>query len=312
MKPFLRVLALCAGLSCLSAAAQQSKEEALAGAKAVMQRLFSADTSEAELQELVKEANKIGVPRQQIIEAKLIWGLRHQDSPFLIKILPEVEILASSFDSSTAAAMPTAEAVTSFVSYIKALKDGSAGDMAAFKQNILEAIWLNPGQAPVFLQTLEKFQREQKMRDLVVDLKIPLTTSMGEATTLNDLVAGKKAVLLDFWASWCGPCLQLMPALKQKAEHLAGHGIVVAGMNKDDENAEAKAESLRKELGTTMPWLVEPADRPYTKAFEAETMPRMVLLTPEGKVLFNGHPEDPTLWLALKKIDPAIEPPAAN
>lgn len=313
MKSFLRVLALCAGLFCLCSAAQQpSKEEAMANAKALLQRLFSGDISEQELQELAKEANQVGVPRQQIIEAKLVWGLRHQDSAFLVKILPEVEILASSFDSASAAALPTAETVSAFVAYIKALKAETAGDAAGFKQHILEAIWLNPPQAPVFLQTIEKFRREQKMSSLVADLKIPVTTSMGEATTLHDQLAGKKALLVDFWASWCGPCLQLMPALKKKAEHLSSHGIVVAGMNKDDENAEAKAESLRKELGTTMPWLVEPADRPYTKAFETETIPRMVLLTPEGKVLFNGHPEDPALWIALKKIDPTIEPPAAN
>lgn len=312
MKPFLRVLALSAGLFCLSAPAQQSKEEAMASAKALLQRLFSADVSEQQLQELAKEANQVGVPRQQIIEAKLIWGLRNQDSSFLIKILPEVEILASSFDSASAAALPNVETVSAFVAYIKALKASTAGDAAGFKQNILEAIWLNPQQAPVFLQTIETVRREQKMSNLVADLKIPLTNSMGEATTLHDQLAGKKALLVDFWASWCVPCMQLMPALKKKAEHLSRHGIVVAGMNKDDENAEAKAESLRKELDTTMPWLVEPADRPYTKAFETETIPRMVLLTPDGKVLFNGHPEDPALWAALKKIDPAIEPPAAN
>ncbi|MGV3663923.1 MAG: TlpA family protein disulfide reductase [Prosthecobacter sp.] len=311
MKSFLRVLALCAGLTCLNAPAQ-TKEEAIAGAKALLQRLFADNTTEEEMLELAKEANKAGVPRQQIIEAKLVWGLRHQSSPFLIKILPEVEILASSFDSSTAAALPNAETVTAFASYIKALKAGDAGDQAGFKQNILEAVWLNPKQAPVFLQTIEKFQREQSMKNLVVDLKIPLTTSMGEATTLHDQLAGKKALLVDFWASWCVPCLQLMPALKKKAEHLSAHGVVVAGINKDDENAEAKAESLRKELDTTMPWLVEPADRPYTKVLEANDMPRVVLLTPEGKVLFNGHPEDPELWTALKKIDAAIEPPAAN
>lgn len=312
MKPFLCVLALCAGLFSLSAAAQQSKEELMAGAKAVMQRLFSANTTEAELQELVKEANKIGVPRQQIIEAKLIWGLRHQDSAFLIKILPEVEILASSFDSETAAALPNAEAVTSYSSYIKALKASTAGDEEGFKKHILEAIWLNPQQSPVFVQTIEKVRREMKMTNVVVDLKIPLTTSAGEATTLQDQMGGKKALLLDFWATFCAPCIQMMPALKVKAELLSKHGIVVAGMNRDDDNAEAKAESFRKDMNTTMPWLVEPAERPYTKALDAEVMPRAVLLSPEGKVLFNGHPEDPALWEALKKIDPTIEPPAAN
>lgn len=311
MKLLLRILTLCAGLVCLNASAQ-SKAEAIEGAKILLKKLFSAENTEAELQALAKEASRANLPRQQIIEAKLLWGLNHQDSAFLIKILPEVEILASSFDPATAAALPNAEAVASFIPYIKALKAGEAGDEAGFKNNILEAIWLNPQQGRVFLQAIEKYRRESKMSSLVVDLKIPLTSSGGEATTLDDQVRGKKALLLDFWASWCGPCMNLMPSLKKKAEKLASHGIVVAAMNKDDENAESIAERIRKEQDANFPWLVEPAERPYTKAFEIDSIPRMILLSPEGKVLFNGHPEDPALWAALKKIDPTIEAPAAK
>lgn len=285
-------------------------EEAAAGGKELMQRLFGENTTEEELQELAKEANKIGVPRQQIIEAKLVWGLRHQSTPYLVKLLPEVEILATAFDSANAVALPDVAAVKSFISYIKALKARDANDNAGYKQNILEAIWLNPKQAPVFLQAIEKFQLEAKMAALVVDLKIPLTTSTGEATTLHDVLGGKKALLLDCWASWCGPCMQMLPDLPKKAEQLAAHGIVVAALNKDDANAESIAEGIRKQLDTTMPWLIEPADRPYTNAFELATIPRMVLITPEGKVLFNGHPQDPALWTALKKVDATVAEPA--
>jgi len=302
-------------LCLLAQAPAPSPEEAaaVAGAKALVQRLFTQDSTEEQLQELAKEANKVGVPRQQIIEAKLIWGLRHQNTAFLFKVLPEVEILASSFDPSLSAALPDVDAVKSFISYIKALKAGEAKDEEAFKQNILEALWLNSKQAPVFLQAMEKFRREAKMASVLVDLKIPLVTSTGEATTLRDQLGGKKALLLDFWASWCGPCMMLMPKLQQKAAALAPHGIVVAALNKDDATAEASSEAIaervRQEQNATLPWLVEPAERPYTKTLEIESIPRMILVSPEGKVLFNGHPEDPALWIALKKLDPAIEPP---
>ena len=299
----------CGGQFCVQAQSA-AEEAALAATKAMVQKLFAQESSEESMLALAKEAGRAGVPRQQVIEAKLVWGLRHQNTAFLIKILPEVEILAASFDPASAAAMPNAEAVKAFVAYIKALKAGDAKDDAGFKQNILEAIWLNPQQAPVFIQSIAKYQMESKMSAMVVDLKAPLTNSMGEATTLHDELGGGKALLLDFWASWCGPCMQLMPALKKKAAALSTHGIVVAAMNKDDEHAEATAERIRLEQRAILPWLVEPAERPYSKALEITTIPRMILLSPEGKVLFNGHPEDPALWVALKKIDPAIEPPA--
>lgn len=178
-----------------------SAQESPAPAKEIMQRLFGQVASETELLALVKEANHAGIPRQQVIEAKLIWGLRHQDAAFLMKILPEVEILASSYDPAFAAVLSDAQSVQAFVAYIKALKAQGDGDEATFKQNILEAIWLNPQQAPVFLQTIEKHRLETKMKSLVVDLKLPLTTSQGEATTLGDqLGSDGKALLIDFWA----------------------------------------------------------------------------------------------------------------
>ncbi|WP_395740343.1 TlpA family protein disulfide reductase [Prosthecobacter sp.] len=311
MKFSLCALFLC--LSQLSLHAQAAADQGAAEGKALVQKLFTQESTQDELLALAKEANKAGVPRQQIIEAKLIWGLRHQNIPFLVKILPEVEILAASFDPALAAALPNVDTAKSFISYIKAMKAASAKDDDGFKSNILEAIWLNPQQASVFIQAIEQVRRESKMAALTADLKIPLTNSAGEATTLSDQLGGKKALLLDFWASWCGPCMKLMPKLQEKARLLSAHGIVVAAVNKDDATpdatAEAKAERIRVELNTSIPWLVEPAERPYTKAFDLESIPRMVLLSPDGKVLFNGHPEDPALWTALKKVDPTVEAP---
>lgn len=309
MKTVLCILLLGCGQLSLRAQAPAAEDFAARG-QALVKKLFADHATAEELLALTKEANKAGVPRQQIIEAKLVWGLRHQEIPFLIKILPEVEILASSFDPASAAAIPNADTLKAFIAYIKAQKAAEAHDAEGFKKNILEAIWLGPQQAPVFLQAMEKYRLEAKMAALVIDLKIPLTTSAGEATTLHDVLGGQKALLVDFWASWCGPCMALMPALKQKAEALSSHGIVVAAMNKDDERAEATAERIRQEQNAKLPWLVEPAERPFTNALEVATIPRMVLISPEGKVLFNGHPEDPELWVALKKIDPTIEPPA--
>jgi thiol-disulfide isomerase/thioredoxin len=250
-----------------------------------------------------------GIPRQQIIEAKLVWGLRNQDSEWLGKILPELEVLAENFDRTQSAGLKSADEIRSFIAYAKALQAQAENDDSAFKQQILEAIWLNPGQAQIFTQIIEKKRIESKMASLKVDLSQVITTHDGGATTLADQLGDKKALLVDFWASWCGPCMQLMPELKKKASELSKHGIVVAGMNKDDENAQAITAKLHDELSIEFPWLIEPAERPFTKLLEIESIPRMILIAPNGQVLFNGHPQDPALWTALQKVNPEIKVP---
>ena len=277
----------------------------------MMQRLFNPGATQEELIAATKEAGLAGVPRQQVIEAKLIWGLRKQDTAWLVKMLPEMEVLAKNFDPTQSAGIKSADDIRAFMAFTKALQAQEKKDEAAYKNNILEAIWLSPQQAQLFAQSIDKGRREAKMATMKLDLQLVLATSSGETTTLADQMAGKKAVLLDFWACWCGPCMQLMPELKKKAEQLSKHGIVVAGINKDDEKAEAVAEKVRNEQEIEFPWLIEPADRPFTKMLEIDSIPRMILVGPDGKVLYNGHPQDPGLWSALQKIDASIKAPGA-
>ena len=142
--------------------------------------------------------------------------------------------------------------------------------------------------------------RPAKHAIVTVPMDLEIKTSKGEATTLAKLADGKKAVLLDFWATWCGPCMALMPELKKKAAKLAPQGIVVAGMNV--ENSPKKAERTRKKLKISFNWLVEPKDEPFSGPLQVDSIPRMILVTPKGKVLFNGHPQDPGLAQALSAL----------
>ncbi|MES2737080.1 MAG: TlpA disulfide reductase family protein [Verrucomicrobiota bacterium] len=300
LRPLLLTALLCAPLSA---------QEAGSSPQEMMQRLFDPQATKAQFEETAKKAGMAGIARQQIIEARLVWGLRNQDAVWLEKMLPELEVLAGNFDATQSSGFKTADEIRSFIAYTKAIIAQNKKDDGAFKTNILEAIWLNPGQAQIFTQVIEKQRLEAKMANMKVDLSLVINTHDGEATTLADQLGDKKALLVDFWASWCGPCMQLMPELKKKAELLSKHGIVVAGMNKDDQNAAAVTAKVREEQEITFPWLIEPAERPFTKQLEIESIPRMILIAPSGQVLFNGHPQDPALWVALQKINPDIKAP---
>ena len=94
--------------------------------------------------------------------------------------------------------------------------------------------------------------------------------------------------------------MALMPELKNKAKKLGPQGIVVAGMNV--ERGLKKAERTRKKLEIDFTWLVEPKGEPLSGPLEIDSIPRMVLISPEGKVLFNGHPQDAGLAEALAEI----------
>lgn len=295
---FLTVLAV----ACLGAAsvarAEVSEEQ--------MRTLFAPNLAQADLEKAVADGTKAGIPAQTIAEAKLVWGLRHQDTAFLEKTLPEFEAAGKVFKKENSVSLGSPEDYMALVSYIKALVAMKKNDDEGFKKFITEAFWLGPDQAQLFSQTITNYRTKKKMAAVKVDMKTDVTTSAGESTTLAKQLGSNKAILLDFWASWCGPCMEGLPELKKRAAYLSKHGIAVAGMN--TESDEAIAEKVRKEKGMDLPWLVEPQGRPLSDVLEITTLPHVVLLSPEGKVLFHGFPDEGDLWAALKALDATIEP----
>lgn len=312
MKHFLILVMAVAGLA--SAVAQGPAGQGggvTPEQREMLQNLFNPENSVEKMGQLLEAAAKAGMSEQVLLEAQLVWGLRRGDIGMLTTLLPELESLARRFDPRQSAGIPSVEELQGLIHYVKAMVARQQGDEAAFKKHITEAFWQNPTSAQMFAQAVESMKREKKMETMKLDLEVVLTSSEGEATTLKDQLAGNKALLLDFWASWCGPCMALMPELRKKGEQLSKHGVVVVAMNTDSQNAEAVADKVRREKDMTIPWLVEPEDRPYSTVLEIKSIPAMVLVTPEGKVLFFGHPQSPDLWQALKKIDPSIEGPGA-
>jgi thiol-disulfide isomerase/thioredoxin len=101
----------------------------------------------------------------------------------------------------------------------------------------------------------------------------------GNRLALADLKG--KAVILDFWASWCRPCREQMGILDRMAEPLRGQGVVIVGVNTGDERADAVAFLRGRPIGYTS---VIDATRQVTQAYDVDVLPTLVLIDRQGRI----------------------------
>jgi peroxiredoxin len=99
-----------------------------------------------------------------------------------------------------------------------------------------------------------------------------------------------QVVLVNFWASWCGPCKQEMPHLNRLYDKYRTSGFVLLGVNIDDDPRAASAAAAR--LGLRFPVLLD-ADKSVSRLYDLGSMPATVLVDRDGRVryLHRGYRE---------------------
>ena len=90
-------------------------------------------------------------------------------------------------------------------------------------------------------------------------------------------------VMINFWATWCGPCQQEMPQLIRLYEKYRAAGFVLLGVNVDDDTQ--KAAEFAGKLGVTFPVLLD-TDKIVSKLYGVSVMPSTYLIDRDGKVRY--------------------------
>lgn len=124
--------------------------------------------------------------------------------------------------------------------------------------------------------TLE--QRVTNAGDTAPNFKV--VTDDGKTITRSDF--GGKLLVLNFWASWCPPCISETPSLEQFARQFAPQGVVVLGISQD--RKEDRYKQFKQRFGVTFETARDPgAD--IAASYGTLQIPESYLIAPNGKVL---------------------------
>lgn len=139
--------------------------------------------------------------------------------------------------------------------------------------------------------SLKNYARVQKLTDSaekklatsegkpMVDFEIDYN---GKIEKLSDYAGKGQYCLVDFWASWCGPCRAEIPVIKEIYEKWHDKGLVVLGVAVWDEPADT--EKAIEELGITWPVILNAQSIP-TDAYGIPGIPTIILFGPDGIIV---------------------------
>ena len=111
--------------------------------------------------------------------------------------------------------------------------------------------------------------------------RITAKSLSGDYVELSDFQG--EVVLVNLWATWCGPCRVELPALEQLHRHNHDRGFSVLGVSVDGERGEKEVRKMVASLRLSYPILLDPAGRSST-AYQATGYPTSVLVGRDGRV----------------------------
>ncbi len=118
-----------------------------------------------------------------------------------------------------------------------------------------------------------------------------------------------RAVALNFWATWCPPCKEELPAFASLWRASRGRCVEIVGVTEESTREDALAEVTRMEV--PFPVVMDP-DGAVARAFGVTGYPRTYVIDPEGKIrkIFTGMVSRERLEAALEPHVPASCPAA--
>ena len=113
-----------------------------------------------------------------------------------------------------------------------------------------------------------------------------------------------QVVVIDFWATWCHPCVETIPHLNKMADKFAGKPVVFLSVTTDDRE---KVERFLRSH-PMKPWIGLDTDGVMSRAFTVKEIPQTFVIDPYGRIALRVSPS----WLYASDIEKALKAEAPS
>ena len=156
--------------------------------------------------------------------------------------------------------------------------------------------------APEYLAFLEKGTRATPAPPAASNAAmngLPQVTRLGGGT-LDTASLGGKVVVMNFWATWCVPCIQEIPSFNKLHRELSAKGVVVVGVSMDEEGAGRVQPFLKKH---PMEYQVALGSEAINKQYGLDILPVTLVFDRAGKQVkrFEGFTPEDALQAAVQQ-----------
>ncbi|HEU0183702.1 MAG TPA: redoxin domain-containing protein [Blastocatellia bacterium] len=125
-------------------------------------------------------------------------------------------------------------------------------------------------------------------------------TLNGQSVSLNTLLGEGKPVLIDFWATWCGPCRMVIPHLSEIHRKYGKDGLIVIGLNLDDSTTQGQVSNFVKRNRMDYQNVFAPhAIYQLFSGLAVARIPYTLLFGPDGKLVWRLVGYSPQISNAL-------------